>query len=57
MLFDLKRKVSPLSFNIKDILSMEVSPALGCTEPSAIALAAAAAAFVLPKRIPESIRI
>lgn len=46
-----------MSFTIKDILSMEVSPALGCTEPSAIALAAAAAASVLPKRIPESIRI
>jgi L-cysteine desulfidase len=46
-----------LSFTIKDILAMEVSPALGCTEPSAIALTAAAAASVLPERVPKSVRI
>ena len=33
-----------MSFTIKDVLNMEVAPALGCTEPSAIALAASAAA-------------
>jgi L-cysteine desulfidase len=36
-----------MSFTVKDILSMEVAPALGCTEPAAIALAAAAAASLL----------
>ena len=30
------------SFTIKEILKTEVSPALGCTEPAATALAAAA---------------
>jgi len=45
------------SFSLKDILSMEVAPALGCTEPSAIALAAAAAQSVLPSKRPETIEI
>jgi len=36
-----------MSFTVKEILSMEVAPALGCTEPSAVALGAAAAASLL----------
>jgi L-cysteine desulfidase len=35
------------SFTVKDVLRMEVAPALGCTEPAAIALGAAAAASLL----------
>jgi L-cysteine desulfidase len=39
-----------MSFCVKDILRMQVAPALGCTEPVAVALAAAAATAVLPGR-------
>ena len=37
-----------MKYNVKDILRLEVAPALGCTEPTAIALGAAAASFLLP---------
>jgi L-cysteine desulfidase len=37
-----------IHFTVKDILHIEVAPALGCTEPTAIALGAAAAASLLP---------
>jgi L-cysteine desulfidase len=45
-----------MSFCVKDILRAQVAPALGCTEPVAVALAAAAAAGVLPGR-PERISL
>jgi len=37
-----------MSFTVKDVLSLQVAPALGCTEPVAIALGAAAAMSLLP---------
>jgi L-cysteine desulfidase len=46
-----------VSYSIKDILGMEVAPALGCTEPIAVALAAAAAASLLPERTVDGIEL
>jgi L-cysteine desulfidase len=39
-----------MNFTVKDILEMEVTLALGCTEPVAIALGSAAAASLLPEK-------
>ncbi|MBG0791702.1 MAG: serine dehydratase subunit alpha family protein [Desulfovibrionaceae bacterium] len=37
-----------MRFTVKDVLTIQVAPALGCTEPVAIALGAAAAMSLLP---------
>jgi len=36
-----------MAFSVKDVLRLQVAPALGCTEPVAVALAAAAASSLL----------
>lgn len=46
-----------MKFTVKDILKMEVAPALGCTEPVAIALGAAAASSLLPDTPIDTIEI
>lgn len=46
-----------MKFTVKDILEMEVTLALGCTEPVAIALGAAAAATLLPAKEFDAIEI
>lgn len=46
-----------MAFTIKDLLRVEVVPALGCTEPVAIALGAAAAASLLPGREIDGIEV
>ena len=46
-----------MAFTVKDILRLEVAPALGCTEPVATALGAAAAVSILPGKEIDSIEI
>jgi L-cysteine desulfidase len=46
-----------MEFTVKDILRMEVALALGCTEPVAVALGAAAAATLLPGKDCDEIEI
>ncbi|WP_207262498.1 L-serine ammonia-lyase, iron-sulfur-dependent, subunit alpha [Desulfovibrio sp. Huiquan2017] len=46
-----------MSFTVKDVLSIQVAPALGCTEPVAIALGAAAAVSLLPDKRFESLEV
>jgi L-cysteine desulfidase len=45
------------SFTIKDILRLEVAPALGCTDPVAVSLGAAAATSLLGTHEPEKIQV
>lgn len=44
-------------FSIKDILRIEVAPALGCTEPAAVSLCTAAAGSVLEDKDIQSIEV
>lgn len=44
-------------FTIKDILRIEVAPALGCTEPAAVALCAASAGSLLADKSLKSVHV
>lgn len=46
-----------MSYSVKNILKMEIAPALGCTEPSAIAFGAAAAASLLESKDITAIKV
>ena len=46
-----------MKYTVKDILNLQVAPALGCTEPVAIALGAAAAASLLDKKEIDAIEV
>jgi L-cysteine desulfidase len=46
-----------MKYTAKEILKIQVAPALGCTEPVAIALGAAAAVSLLPEKRIEKIEI
>ncbi|WP_028574788.1 serine dehydratase subunit alpha family protein [Desulfonatronovibrio hydrogenovorans] len=46
-----------MDYSVKDVLQAQVSPALGCTEPAAVALGAAAAISLLPDKFFDSIEL
>ena len=46
-----------MNYTVKDILKLEVAPALGCTEPVAIALGAASARALLPGKSIDTIEV
>ena len=46
-----------MPYTVKDILKMEVAPALGCTEPVAIALGAASARSLLADKTIDTIEV
>lgn len=46
-----------MKYQVKDILRIEVAPALGCTEPSAVALSAAAATSLLKDKSITAIEV
>jgi len=50
-------KAEDTMYTIKDVLRIEVAPALGCTEPSAVALCTAAAGSLLSDKNLESIEL